>query len=70
MTTSASSTSCDIADATLADDGDRLISWAAREMPVLGLYPRAFREGAAARGPAPRSLPARHQRNGQPRHRS
>ena len=44
MTTSASSSSCDIADATLADDGDRLISWAAREMPVLALIRGRFEQ--------------------------
>jgi S-adenosylhomocysteine hydrolase len=28
---------CDVKDLALADDGNRRIEWAAREMPVIGL---------------------------------
>ena len=42
MTASASSSKHDVADLSLADEGDRLIDWAAREMPVLTLIRERF----------------------------
>jgi len=42
MTTTAGPSSHDVADLSLAEEGDRLIAWAAREMPVLGLIRERF----------------------------
>ena len=42
MTSSAGTSTSDVADLSLADEGDRLIAWAAREMPVLGLIRERF----------------------------
>ena len=42
MTSSAGASTHDVADLSLADEGDRLIAWAAREMPVLGLIRERF----------------------------
>ena len=42
----------DVADIALADDGDRLIAWAALEMPVVRLIRERFERGR---------MPARHQ---------
>ena len=62
MTASASSSKHDVADLSLADEGDRLIDWAAREMPVLTLIRERFEKGGRSRafgsGPASTS-PAR-----------
>src|ERR1019366_7233340 len=42
MTSSTGTSEYDVADLSLADEGDRLIAWAAREMPVLGLIQERF----------------------------
>jgi len=42
MTSSTGTSTYDVADLSLADEGDRLIAWAAREMPVLGLIRERF----------------------------
>jgi adenosylhomocysteinase len=41
---------CDIKDAGLSADGERLIEWAAREMPVLGLIRQRFQREQPLRG--------------------
>ncbi len=40
----------DVADLTLADEGDRLIAWAAQEMPVLGLIRARFAKEQPLKG--------------------
>ena len=58
----------DIANPSLAPEGVRRIEWAAREMPVLRLIRERFlREKPLQRHPHD-CLPARHHRDGQPRH--
>jgi len=42
MTSTPGTSKHDVADLSLADEGDRLIAWAAREMPVLGLIRERF----------------------------
>ena len=56
----------DVADPSLSGDGQRLIDWAAREMPVLRIIRERFRDRAPSRGTAYRCVPACHQRDGQP----
>jgi len=56
MTSSTGTSTYDVADLSLADEGDRLIAWAAREMPVLGLIRERFER--ERRSPASGSAPA------------
>ena len=48
--TAASTLKHDVADLALAAEGDRLISWAAQEMPVLGLIRERFEKEKPLRG--------------------
>ena len=59
--------SYDIADIALADDGQRRIEWADRQMPVLQTIRERFEKERPLDGVTPGLLPSRHHRDGEPR---